>query len=407
MTVNENISAIRYSDGELHWWRAGLGQCELLDPTSDAFIRASQSKTPCFAVPADQVRLLTLNVDPIEAKHLSQSLPFMLEDEVVDDIGELHFARQSLGENRWLVAVVRREDMLSWTELLGADFAGRWLPESLLLPWHSGEICIVVEGQSALVRYDEMLGCRVELSLLAPLLEAIVQSTQGAGEPADTSETPAAPSVVLYGQSQSEDIALLPESLRSGVQWRQGNFASALMVANPELPNIDLRQGEFAPRLPLAKWWGHWRRVAVAAGVTLVLALGADIAEYQRLKSENMALRGAIQSSYRLANPKGAVVDAEKQLDRQLAEFTPASTGARFTPMLAAVTGAVAEDAGISISTLNFSASAAEVRLDLIAGDYATVEGLRRRLTAAGFNATLETSSSRDDQVRARLRVEA
>ena len=36
------------------------------------------------------------------------------------------------------------------------------------------------------------------------------------------------------------------------------------------------------------------------------------------MTAENLALRGAVQDSYRKAFPKGAVVDAEKQLRRQL-----------------------------------------------------------------------------------------
>jgi len=395
MSVQENITAIRLSGDELELWRAGQTEPLLLDPSHGGGVTDHARKQPCFAAPSDSIRLVTLEVDPVEVKHLSQSLPFMLEDEVIDDIDALHFARQPLDNGCWLVAVVNREAMIHWRELLGDDFEGVWLPESLLLPWHPGEICILIEDGSALVRYDALLGTRVELELLTPFLGALVAEREGAL------------SAVLYGQQQADDIALLPEPLKTNVQWRQGNFASALMVASPDLPQLDLRQGGFAPRLPLGRWWAAWRPVAVAAGVALVLALGADIAEYQRLKAENLALRSAIQSSYRLANPKGAVVDAEKQLDRQIAEFIPTSTGSRFTPMLAAVTSAVAEDDELSISTLNFSASAAEIRLDLTASDYAAVEGLRRRLSNAGFTATLETSSSRNEQVRARLRVEA
>jgi len=170
-------------------------------------------------------------------------------------------------------------------------------------------------------------------------------------------------------------------------------------------PAFDLRQGRFAPQLPLGRWWRLWQRVAVAAGVALVLQLGADVAQYQRLKADNTRIRQAIQDSYRQANPRGAVVDVEKQLDRQIAEFNPSSNGLAFTPLLAAITASLAEQGSISLSTLNFSASSGEVRLDLMADDFAAVEALRQLLGRRGLDATLETSSSRDEQVRARLRV--
>ena len=48
----------------------------------------------------------------------------------------------------------------------------------------------------------------------------------------------------------------------------------------------------------------------------------AILCQFQKLKSHNLELRSAIQQTYRRANPRGAVVDVEKQLDRQIAEFT-------------------------------------------------------------------------------------
>ena len=61
--------------------------------------------------------------------------------------------------------------------------------------------------------------------------------------------------------------------------------------------------------------------VAIAAGLAMTLQFVADLLQYQTLKSRNLELRSAIQDSYRKANPRGAVVDVEKQLNRQLSEF--------------------------------------------------------------------------------------
>ena len=47
---------------------------------------------PCFAAPAAQVRLLRLELGTGERKHIAQSLPFLLEEQVASDIEQLHFA---------------------------------------------------------------------------------------------------------------------------------------------------------------------------------------------------------------------------------------------------------------------------------------------------------------------------
>ncbi len=383
MIVRENACVLRLEGDEPRLWRAGQPHSE---PVAGL---ATLPKNTVFAVPSDTVRLFTRAIAADEAKHLSKALPYLMEDEVIDDVDELHFAYQPIGDELYLIAIASNEQMQAWQAVLPDGWEGHWLPEALLLPWQPGEVCVVIESDSAIVRLGEWTGTRIECSLLSPLL-ASLDVEPGA--------------IVLYGQQQTDDTNAVPEHLHHLVQWRQGNLGSALLLAQ-EAPAFDLRQGRFAPQLPLGRWWRLWQRVAIAAGVALVLQLGADIAQYQRLKADNTRIRQAIQDSYRQANPRGAVVDVEKQLDRQIAEFNPSSSAVAFTPLLAAITASLAEQGAISLSTLNFSASSGEVRLDLMAEDFAAVEALRQLLGRRGLDATLETSSSRDEQVRARLRI--
>ena len=45
-----------------------------------------------FAAPGEDVRLQRLQISPEEKKHLEQSLPYMLEEQVAEDVDGLHFA---------------------------------------------------------------------------------------------------------------------------------------------------------------------------------------------------------------------------------------------------------------------------------------------------------------------------
>lgn len=391
MTVKSHSSVLRPNGDQLDLWRAGAA----VQPVAGA---ERMPEGAVFAVPSDLARLTEIPVPPGEARHLARSLAFALEDEVVEPIDDLHFAHQSLTDDCWLVAIVARDAIAHWQQLLPAGWEGPWIPEALLLPWQPSEICILLEtaGESeqlqALIRWDRGRGTRVEATLLPALLSTLES-------PPDT--------IVVYGQQQDRDLALIPESMRGRVHWRQGDFGTALLLSDATTPVIDLRQGAFSPQLPLARWWSHWRWLAAAASVALVLQGMADYVEYRQMTSENLALRQAVQARYRQVNPRGAVVDVEKQLDRQLSAFGASEAGVAFTPTLAAVTRAVASDTGLSISALNFNGVDGEMGLTLTAGDYEAIEALRRRLLDSGFKATLETSSSKNDQVTARLRVES
>jgi len=213
--------------------------------------------------------------------------------------------------------------------------------------------------------------------------------------------------IVIYGADQVADSQLVPAGLADRIQWRQGDFGTALMLT-PSVPTaFNLRQGGYAPRLPLQRWWQFWRTAIFALSIALVLQLGSDWLQFRQLSEENTALRAAIQDSFRRVNPRGAIVDAEKQLDRQLAEFAVGDAALAFIPLLEKLTRTIASVSGVNISSINFSATAGEVRLDVSAPNYEAIESLRTGLQDEGLENDLETSSQRNQRVRARLRVRA
>ena len=167
----------------------------------------------------------------------------------------------------------------------------------------------------------------------------------------------------------------------------------------------DLRQGEFAPRLPLQRWWGIWQQVAVALGVALILKAGLSVADYQSLKAQDLQLRQAIHDSYRRINPRGAVVDVEKQLNRQLAELGAGAEHRVFTPVLVRLLSAAGAVPDITLRSVNFSGGR-EIRVNLSAPNFQSVEQVREQLGQRSLQANLESSNARGDGVAARLRLE-
>ncbi|WP_435212004.1 type II secretion system protein GspL [Luminiphilus sp. nBUS_16] len=384
MTASENPGVLRLDAQGVQIWRAGQ------KPVSIDEVAEGLRAHCIFAVPADRARLTQIEVRSDEHRHLKKSLPFMLEDEVIDPVESMHFSYAPIDDSHYLVALTSHAEMTSWLERLGDQFEGPFFHEALLLPWQPGEVCAVVEAHSVLLRWGEHQGARVEYDLLAPLMDAL----------------PAPPeAVIVYGGDQERDLALLPNLSQERAQWRQGDFGTALMLVDSAQGFIDMRQGVFAPSLPLRRWWQKWKPLTIALLVAVVLQVASDMAQYWRLKESNIALRTAIEASYRKANPQGALVDAEKQLDRQIAEYAVGAKGLMFTRVLDRIGRAVSMGGELTLSNINYSDNTGEVRLDLLAPTYDEIEALRERFAAGGMEAILETSSQRGVQVRARLRV--
>ena len=381
--VTNNPSLIVWQNGLPVLWRAGASSAVDVDNTVDL------PEGTVVGVPSDSVRLTEIEVPADEVKHLQQSLPFTMEERVADDVDELHFVHEELGDGRFLVGLVQRELMAGWLEQLpGHDDLAVFTPEALCLPITDDTVSVLIDGDQGVLRWSPSAGCRIELSLLQTLLESLP------GKPAK---------LVMYGVDQSVVAACLDEAWQAIVEWRQGSWGAALMLSE-QSKLLNFRVGAFIPKLPLMHWWGVWQRVAVVVAIAVVIQLLADIGQYQRLKSENIELRTAIQQSYRKANPRGAMVDVEKQLDRQIGEFGGADTTMAFTPRLVAVISATVAEEGV-VNSLNYASG--QLRLNLTAGNFAAIERIRQRLSTEGFEATLETSTARGNEVRARLRVEA
>ncbi|MCX2972250.1 type II secretion system protein GspL [Halieaceae bacterium IMCC8485] len=392
------IAIIRSIEGRLAWYPPGSsdGPQWLDQESGQASLRgiiAQRKLMPVFAVPGEDTRLLRLQIAAEERRHLATSLPFMLEEELSQDIDEVHFATCALDRLDFAVAVCSKENMNAYQSSL-ASYPGvtQWLPEPLLLPWQEDEWCLVLEGDRAIVRTGACEGFSVEREMLSLMLHAL------------TLEGAAPTAIIMYGQDQEADAALVDETLRDRVQWRQGDLYAAMLIAESPDPALNLRQGEWAVRLPLARWWQHWRAAAVLFGVAVLVHLFATWSDYRHLKQENLALRGAVQSSYRQAFPKGAVVDAEKQLRRQLQTMTGSSEASGFVSLMARV-GEVVATADGSIVSINYNDKSGEMRLNLLAADYEAVERIRTGIAERGLQATLENSSAQGERVRARMRV--
>tara|TARA_R110002049_G_scaffold24473_3_gene86756 strand:- start:8005 stop:9228 length:1224 start_codon:yes stop_codon:yes gene_type:complete len=395
----QNVSVVRLTGDRLAWYPPGANKEPrwLDDDIARAGLinaLAQRRASVVFAAPGADVRLLTLPVSAAELKHIDKSLPYTLEEQVAVDIDKLHFAYSRLDKSRCAVAICARSKMEDWQALL-ADFPGlnRWVPEPLLLPWRSGEWCLVVEGDRVIVRSGECEGFAIERAMIETLLDSLL------------ADGPAPTSVVVYGEDQASDTAMLPQALRELVQWRGGNLYSAMLLSDATDAKLNLLQGEYAIRLPLGRWWAQWRAVAVGFAVVFVLQLAALYADYRNLSQQNLALRSAVQESYRKAFPQGQVVDAEMQLRRQLDALRGTAQSSGFVSLVAQVGEAVAGMPETSVATINYNDRANEMRMNIQAADFEGVERLRSRINENGLEAVMESSSAQGDSVRARLRV--
>jgi general secretion pathway protein L len=346
-----------------------------------------------LVVPAQKVLLHSVAFAAHERRLLRQTVPYSLEEELIDDVGEQHFALGAVEGEAVPVAVVQRQWLSEWLarcSAAGLDIK-RALPEQLLLPWRPGCWTLLAQAEQWLVRLGPYRGFALEPASAALALQLLLD---------DAAELPER-LLVSTAEPLEQLLPQLPELLRGIVEPLEN--ADPVLPAVGE-PALDLLQGAFARTLPWRRWWREWRRPAIALGIALAVQWGVMLVQHFQLQKRNVALRQQIEQIYRGVEPRGVVTEPERQLRRKV-EALRGQRGGAVMPLLQQVGSAVTGVAGVKIQNMTYNERQGEIRLSLNAAAFKDVEALRGTIAAKGLNAQLVGSSADGDKTRAQLRI--
>src|SRR3990167_2229752 len=125
-------------------------------------------------VPAERVLLLTPKLPKMRRARLLQAIPFAVEEQLLEDIEQLHFAigAQSL-DGTVPTAVVSKKDMQQWVNLIQAWGVKKavMIPATLALPYHEHAWSLYYEGDITVVRTGLFQGFACDKNNLAEYLK--------------------------------------------------------------------------------------------------------------------------------------------------------------------------------------------------------------------------------------------
>ena len=390
-------AVVRYdSSGVLVIQRLSVGDSALPVASPDgmallnAFLEHDRNSV-VFAVPSERVTFLERTVERAERKLLAQSLPYSLEERLAEDVDELHFAHRWLSEERIAVSVIRKSVLEEYQQEPAIAALSHWIPDVLLLPSNTGQWVIVVEQDRCLARLSDS-----QAFVCHPnLLDTFLASSLAEGSPA---------AVSIYLDQQAE-MPAMSTALPVAPLVRKGSWTDAVLMGEGVLDSLNIRQGTFVAQLPWFEWWTQWRWVAASVLGALVLQGTVTYADLTLAQAQNLDLRRAIETTYRQVSPQGALVDPEKQLERQLRALRGDGQRTGFIELLSR-TGAVLNGVDqTQIVTINYSDRNEQLGLTVTVADFESVEKIRSELVKAQLTVEIENSTQSGDGVRARLRV--
>jgi len=349
-------------------------------------------------VPGIDCLLTQATIPGRNRQKLLRAVPFALEEQLIEDVENSHFSLgPALPGGRYPVVVIatrRIEAILDACRSAGLDVY-QLVPDLLAVPCTGDAICVVIDGDLALVRTGPYAGFVVETENLGLLLPAQEQPE----------DSPARPVTI-----QLPTGAVLPDLGEAATTAEISRYeGSALMLFSQGMGGgiIDLLQGVYSRNQEWGKLWRPWRATAalLLAGVLLSnIVTGVD---YFRLRNEREDLNARMQSIFLESFPgTRRVVDPRVQMQQQLEQLQRrAGSGGRFLTLLARSADVLRTAKDIEIAGASYRAGRLDV--DLTAANLQVLDQLKQALSAHGLVVEIQSAAADAGQrVKSRLRIQ-
>ncbi len=382
-------------ENKIHWLIKTDGQEEIIAsgelPNANELSQLTEksvSRDVVVFVPASDIAIKRLKVPGSSQRAIRLAAPYMLEEELAQDVEQLFFAYSEIKHdeqgNNCFLAALERNQLVLWKQWL-ADagiFCKFIMPDALALPTEHENSSAVMLGEQVLIK----LGAWQVMSFEASAWPIIAQHFNTAGE-----NEKAIMAYSALSQVPAElNVEYLPEELPLAI------------LANHHSRKFNLLQGEFQVKEKRSAASKNWLWVAGIACFALVLNFTLKGLELYQLSSQQSAIEEEIISQYKAAFPQTKRVrisTVRSQLRQKMAEVGNGGEAAGFLPLLIKLEPALASVPEIKPQTLKFDGKRQEVRMQTIAKDYQYFEKLKVALEEVGLTVTLGAQNNQGEQI--------
>jgi len=360
-------------------------------------------------VPATTVLTTTVDIPIKGGSRLRAALPFALEEQLADDIDDLHFAAGARREGGQVpVAVVAHEQMSEWLGRL--DEAG--LSASGIVAENYG--LARIPGTMSLMAAENQImfndGADNEF-VLQGAMPSDALAVVGALEESDN-EDQAPGHLLVYCSPDDEqrfqhdwnslrhelasvDVNLLPDGVlpRLAVTVAAGN-------------GVNLLQGRYGPKTEVAALFRPWRYAAILFLTLGVLVFGGKVADYYRLTQEEVALKAQFAQVYQSIRPNDQreVVDPVATVNSVRRSLGAPSALQVLLPSLLELGRAIQQSQTANIEAISYRAGVIDVRLT--APDVATLDKIQKAVSNSGrFSAAIQSTDQVGDKINSRIQI--
>ena len=352
-------------------------------------------------VPGDDVLLNKVVLPTQNRKKMVAALPFALEDQLVTDVEQLHFAIGERNERGEVAcAIVAHKKMQAWINKLNqfGIHPHVMLPDILALPYIEGAWSLLIEDNDVIIRTGNQSGMSVDEDQAIDYLHMLLD--EHADERPEQLMVYKTDAMADATTSLSVfDLPVTEDNISDGVL----TFVHGLVVNN----TINLLQGEYSRREQMGKIWRPWLPAAAMFGALVMLQLVMTTTQYFQLNSQSKSLRAEIEQTYRTAFPQARnIVNPRVQMERKLKKLRGGS-GLDSDSVLGLLQGSapvLKKTSGLTIKSVRYKEG--KLDIDLVINDLQSLDKLKQQLITQGqVSVDIVSANSRDNKVESRLKI--
>lgn len=388
--------AVRWLQVDAHGVAQGAVQSGALD---EAGLQAAGRRV-CVLVPAEDVLTCDVTLPVKGGARALQAAPFALEEQLVADIEQQHFALgpRDADSGRTQVAVVSRALMDDWLRNLAAAGIQPQLLCSVaaLLPSNPSQSLALLDHDTLCARLPGAHSVAQSVPA-TPLAEALTIALGGAplaGIELLLQVTPEA-----WERHGAEIEALRAQMAHLGVQQLGAGALPWLALQLPTGSPLNLLQGDYQRRDAGADVWRRWRLAALLAGALVLLSFAGQAMSLWKLQ------RAEAEVDVALADLAAQIFPGDRSTANLRGRAQQLLAGQSGDPLLLACLQSLAQAMGgnAAISALSFRDGATELKLR--ANDAQAIERVLTSLRSGGWKAELVSGGNVSGGYEGRLQV--
>ena len=360
--------------------------------TLGSLTQYSVQRSVSVLLPSSDILLREVTIPEGAARQFQSMLPFIIEDDLAQDVDDLHIVILKKDNKRAQVAIVEHQKMAKWIALL-AD-AGihtkRLLPDVLSLPFHQDGVAMVELNQQWLLRYGEYQGAIAEPEWLSMLLDGLVahavQTADGIvvkeGKEQEQEENDEIDDVPCYALHSYSPCSIEIENTKHVQETPE--LVMQLLAEGALTSKINLLSGRYRPQSSWRKHWRIWQKVILAFGLVMVAFVAQHVSEVQKLEQHSLALRAESERIFRDVFPGKRKIPTMSYLKSQMkneeARLQGGSGGDDLLAWMSELTPYLVKVPQVKLQSLKFDGKRDELRLQASASDFPYFEQLTSEL---------------------------